>query len=71
MMLANGGFYGFVAELDGRVVGSSFLDERNPISGVGPITVDPQVQNHGIGRRLMLAIMERSENRAFAGIRLV
>ncbi len=71
MTLRNGGFYAVVAELEGRVVGSNFLDERNPISGVGPITVDPQAQNHGVGRRLMRAVMERSERRGFAGIRLV
>src|SRR3954464_10193637 len=37
-------FYSAVAELDGRVVGSNFLDERAPIAGVGPITVDPSGQ---------------------------
>jgi predicted N-acetyltransferase YhbS len=71
MMLSNLGFYSVVAELDGQVVGSNFLDERNPISGVGPISVDPKVQNQTIGRSLMLAVMERSEQRGFAGIRLV
>jgi predicted N-acetyltransferase YhbS len=71
MMLSNKGFYSVVAELDGKVVGSNFLDERNPISGVGPISVDPAVQNQTIGRSLMLAVMERSAQRGFAGIRLV
>ena len=71
MMISHDGFHGVVAELDGRIAGSNFLDERNSISGVGPITVDPQIQNHGVGRRLMLAVMERSERHDFAGIRLV
>lgn len=71
MMLANRGFHGVVAEQGGRIVGSNFLDERNSISGVGPITVDPRAQNEGIGRRLMLAVIERSERRGLAGIRLV
>jgi predicted N-acetyltransferase YhbS len=70
-LLSNPGFYCAVAELDGRIVGSNFLDERNPISGVGPISVDPAVQNQTIGRQLMLAVMERSAQRGFAGIRLV
>jgi predicted N-acetyltransferase YhbS len=70
-LLSNAGFYGVVAELDGKIVGSNFLDERNPISGVGPISVDPAVQNQTIGRQLMLAVMERSTQRGFAGIRLV
>ncbi|MBV8362459.1 MAG: GNAT family N-acetyltransferase, partial [Deltaproteobacteria bacterium] len=70
-LLSNPGFYSVVAELDGKIVGSNFLDERNPISGVGPISVDPSVQNQTIGRQLMLAVMERSARRGFAGIRLV
>jgi GNAT superfamily N-acetyltransferase len=71
MLLRNEQFYSVVAELGGRIAGSNFLDERNPIAGVGPITVDPEAQNHGIGRRLMLAVMERAEQRGCAGIRLV
>ncbi len=71
MLLAHPGFYGVAAEMDGEVVGSNFLDERNPISGVGPITVDPRLQNAGIGRELMGAVMRRSDERGFAGIRLV
>jgi predicted N-acetyltransferase YhbS len=64
-------FFDTVAEIDGKIVGSSFLDERNLISGVGPITVDPELQNDGVGRALMQAAMERSAERGFAGIRLV
>ena len=70
-MLSNPGFYCVVAELDGKIVGSNFLDERNPISGLGPISVDPAVQNQTIGRQLMSAVMERSVQRGFAGCRLV
>lgn len=71
MLIASPRAYGFVAELDGRIVGSNFLDEGGPISGVGPITVDPKVQNDHIGRQLMQAVMARSDSRGFAGIRLV
>ena len=63
--------FALVAEADGRIVGSNFLDERNPISGVGPITVDPTLQNDGVGLALMQAVMQRSKERGFAGIRLV
>ena len=65
------GAYVVVAEQDGRVVGSNCLDERNPVSGVGPITVDPSGQNRGVGARLMQAVMDRSAAGGFAGIRLV
>jgi len=70
-MLGNSGSFGVVAEDAGKIVGSNFLDERNSISGVGPITVDPGVQDKGIGRALMHAVMARSKDKGFAGIRLV
>jgi predicted N-acetyltransferase YhbS len=70
-MLANPSFYSVVAEIDGRIVGSNFLDERNIIAGVGPITVDPTVQNRAIGRRLMDAVHERAVEKDFAGVRLI
>ena len=70
-VLANPGFYKVVAELDGRIVGSNVLDERSPIAGIGPITVDPAVQDRAIGRRLMQAAMERAAARRFPGVRLV
>ncbi len=61
--------FGVVAEDDGRIVGSNFLDERDSIRGVGPITVDPNYQGKGVGRRLMQAVIERAQSAA--GIRLV
>ncbi len=70
-MVGRPGVYGVVAEEDGVILGSNFLDERNVVSGVGPITVDPSTQNRGVGARLMQAVMDRSAERGFAGIRLV
>jgi predicted N-acetyltransferase YhbS len=61
--------WGVVAERDGQVIGSNFLDERGPIRGVGPITVDPRGQNAGVGRKLMEAVLERG--REATGIRLL
>jgi GNAT superfamily N-acetyltransferase len=61
--------WGVVAEIDGRIVGSNFLDERDPIRGVGPITIAPEAQNAGVGRRLMEAVLERGQDAQ--GIRLV
>jgi predicted N-acetyltransferase YhbS len=65
----NPSIFGVVAETDGQVIGSNFLDERDPIRGLGPITVDSQVQVRGIGRHLMAAVLERA--RGAAGVRLV
>jgi GNAT superfamily N-acetyltransferase len=70
-MLAHRGFYSTAAELDGRIVGSNFLDERNSIAGLGPITVDPAVQNKAIGRRLMEDAHRRAAEKNFPGVRLV
>ena len=70
-LLSHPGFYAVVAELEGQVVGSNFLDERSVIAGVGPITVDPGVQDRGVGRRLMLDVLARTEARGFVGVRLV
>lgn len=64
-------FYGVVAELDGVIVGSNFLDERSSVGGVGPITIHPGVQNLGVGRALMADVLDRAANRRFASVRLV
>jgi predicted N-acetyltransferase YhbS len=65
------GLYCVVAEIEGRIVGSNVLDERAIIAGVGPITVDPGTQNHGVGRKLMQAVLTRAEESHAAGVRLV
>jgi GNAT superfamily N-acetyltransferase len=64
-------FYCVVAEVEGRIAGSNCLDERDAIAGVGPITIDPKVQNQGVGRKLMDAVLDRARERKFAGVRLV
>lgn len=67
--VANPSIWGVVAERGGRILGSNFLDERGPVRGVGPITVDPGAQARGVGRRLMEAVIERGSGAA--GIRLL
>jgi predicted N-acetyltransferase YhbS len=70
-LFAHPRFYSVVAELDGRIVGSNFVDERSSIYGVGPITVDPRVQNRNIGGRLMQDAIDRGVQRNAAGVRLL
>ena len=70
-ILSSPAFYSAIAEADGRVVGSNFLYEANPIAGVGPITIDCNLQNKSIGRRLMEAVLERATQKNFAGVRLL
>jgi GNAT superfamily N-acetyltransferase len=70
-MLVHDGFAGFVAERDGDVLGSAFVDERSVIAGIGPVTVDPAAQDDGIGRALMEVALRRERERRAVGIRLV
>jgi GNAT superfamily N-acetyltransferase len=70
-MISNPGFYGIVAEVNGRIAGSNFLDERAPITGIGPISVDPDVQNSGAGRAMMQHLLDRVASNRLPGVRLV
>jgi predicted N-acetyltransferase YhbS len=70
-LLADPGFYSVVAEEDGHIVGTNFLDERSTIAGVGPVTVDPEAQDSGLGTLLMLDVLERARAKEFAGTRLL
>ena len=63
--------YGVVAERDGRILGSSFLDERSMISAIGPVSVDPTAQDEGVGRALMAAMIARAAERHAPSVRLV
>ena len=71
MMFSHPGFYCVVAESGGQILGSNCLDERSAIAGVGPITIDPEIQNKGVGRALMEAVLTRSAERGFQGARLL
>jgi predicted N-acetyltransferase YhbS len=70
-LLARPDIYSVVAEMDGRLVGSNFLWESATIAGIGPITVDPQVQNGQAGKQLMNNVLERARAQGSAGVRLV
>jgi predicted N-acetyltransferase YhbS len=71
MMFSSPGVYAVVAESDGKIVGSNVLVEQGVIYGVGPITIDPQIQNARVGRKLMQVVMDRAQQNGAAGLRLV
>lgn len=71
MLFSHPNFYSVVAEVDGRIAGSNCLDERGAIAGIGPITVNPSIQNQGLGRTLMNAVLDRAQQKNFAGVRLL
>jgi GNAT superfamily N-acetyltransferase len=70
-MLANPGYAGLVAECAGAIRGCAFIDERAVIAGIGPVVVDPEAQDDGLGRALMRAALRRERDRGAAGVRLV
>jgi hypothetical protein len=47
------------------------MDERQSIFGIGPITVEVNGQNSGVGRKLMVAALERARAQGASGVRLV
>lgn len=67
--IAHPRIWGVVAEADGRVVGSCFLDQRDQIAGVGPISVALDARRQGVGRQLMEAVIARAADAR--GIRLL
>jgi len=71
MLLSRPDAYNMAAEIDGKLVASNFLWEGNSVSAVGPITVDPQVQDSSIGRKLMEDVIRRSDEQGFLSCRLV
>ena len=70
-MIGVPGTYGVVAEDGGRIIGSNFIHEHNAVSGIGPITVDPCVQNRGVGAALMKAVLDRAVTQKRLAVRLV
>lgn len=63
-------YTGVMAVLDGEIVGSNFLTFADEVAGVGPITVDPNVQSKGIGRALMQWVIDEARRRGLREVRL-
>lgn len=61
--------FGLVGESEGKINGFAFLTERDEVRAIGPIVIEEGVQNRGLGRRLMEALLERT--RGANSIRLV
>jgi len=71
MLVHSEEFYGVVALIDGRPVGSNFLSLMDSVAGVGPITVDPGCQTRGIGRALMKDVVDYARNNKMQQVRLL
>jgi predicted N-acetyltransferase YhbS len=70
-MLGHEGFVAFVAEREGEVIGSVFVDQRSIVAGIGPVTVDPDTQDDGVGRALVERALDAARSRGVVGVRLV
>jgi len=70
MMISRPHIFSVVAE-NGSILGSNFLWEGDEVAGVGPITVDPEVQDRSIGRMMMEEVIRRADVRGKISVRLV
>jgi ribosomal protein S18 acetylase RimI-like enzyme len=61
----------FMAVEKGAPVAISFLEELDEVGGVGPVAVAVPHQGRGLGRRVMEALLERSEKAGIRSIRLL
>jgi GNAT superfamily N-acetyltransferase len=71
MLLSRPDVYSVVAEESSRAVGSNFLWKGDAVAGVGPITVDTNVQNSSIGRALMVDVLNHADDNGILSVRLV
>ncbi|HEX4849225.1 MAG TPA: GNAT family N-acetyltransferase [Puia sp.] len=70
-VFSGSGAWSVVAESEGQIVGSNFLWEDDSIAGIGPITVEPSIQNISVGRKMMEQVLHRVDEKKIAGVRLV
>ena len=71
MLVQRDDFYSVSAMDDGRLVGSNFLSLMDPVSGLGPITIDPSCQGQGVGRTLMLDAIDYAQRHGIERVRLM
>jgi predicted N-acetyltransferase YhbS len=64
---------GFVAEREGRILGSIFLNmfPPAPVAAIGPMTVAPHAEGDRVGQKLMHAALDEAAARKIEQVRLV
>jgi ribosomal protein S18 acetylase RimI-like enzyme len=70
MLCSRPDIYGVAAVDDGEPIGSNFIWTADPVAGVGPITIDANRQQRGIGRQLMTAVLDHAKSQGSKMIRL-
>ncbi|MBT3603306.1 MAG: GNAT family N-acetyltransferase [Candidatus Latescibacteria bacterium] len=61
-LITNPHGYGIVATENNRVIASAFINEKRPTRAIGPVSVHPDFQGKGIGRKLMENLLERAQD---------
>jgi len=56
---------------DGAPVGSNFITTPDEVGGIGPISIDPERQGHGIGRSLMEDVLGHARENGIERVRLL
>jgi GNAT superfamily N-acetyltransferase len=72
-LLANPYSQGYLAEQEGRILGSIFVHvfPPSPVAAIGPLTVDPSAEGGGVGRALMEAALMEAHKRDYNQVRLI
>lgn len=63
--------FGVAARVEGRLAGSNFVFLADDVGGIGPISIDPNLQGRGLGRRLMQAVVDHAAQRGVQRVRLL
>lgn len=71
MLVTRKDFYGVAARVDGKLVGSNFISFTDPVSSVGPVTVDPSFDGCGVGRAMMNDVLNQAKQKGVRQIRLL
>jgi GNAT superfamily N-acetyltransferase len=72
-LLANPYSRGYLAEQEGRFLGSIFVHKfpPSPVAAIGPLTVDPSAEGGGVGRALMEAALMEARKHDYNQVRLI
>ncbi|MBZ5607300.1 MAG: GNAT family N-acetyltransferase [Acidobacteriia bacterium] len=71
MLVGRQDVYGVAALVDGELAGSNYISLTDPVSGIGPISVDCAFQGRDIGRKLMQAVIDHARANRIERVRLL
>ena len=63
--------YRVAARLDGKLVGSNFMELSDGASGIGPVSVHPPAQSGGVGRAMMEDVLRHARESGIERVRLM